>query len=183
MNYPTPQFSTNNIFRRNLACMKTFRARQRFGKRAIDVMSTQELIKKANTATELYKYALDAEGNQDPSQYKPVRVRYAPSPTGEMHIGGLRTALFNYLFAKGNNGTFILRIEDTDKSREVEGADQRIVDVLKWAGLKWDEGVGAQPKDLSQGGTGDFGPYYQSQRIEMYQKFAHTLVENKQAYH
>ncbi len=142
-------------------------------------MSTQELIKKAKTATDFYRYAMDF-GDEE---FKQTRVRYAPSPTGEMHIGGLRTALFNYLFAVKNNGTFILRIEDTDKNREVPESDQRIVDILKWAGLKWDEGVGAQPNDLAEGGTGPLGPYYQSQRLEIYQKWAHALVENKQAYH
>lgn len=111
------------------------------------------------------------------------RVRYAPSPTGEMHIGGLRTALFNYLFAKANKGTFILRIEDTDKSREVPGAGERIVDVLKWAGIKWTEGVGVKENDHKNGGTGPLGPYIQSHRLEKYQKWANALVENKQAYH
>lgn len=71
-----------------------------------------------------------------------VRVRYAPSPTGAMHIGGLRTALYNYLYAKGNGGKFILRIEDTDKKREVEGSTDDIVNSMHWAGLKWHEGPG-----------------------------------------
>mmetsp|Transcript_12991 Transcript_12991/g.21967 ORF Transcript_12991/g.21967 Transcript_12991/m.21967 type:complete len:87 (+) Transcript_12991:238-498(+) len=74
---------------------------------------------------------------------KEVRVRFAPSPTGELHIGGLRTALYNYLFAKSNNGKFILRIEDTDKSREVEGAIDHIIGCLKWAGLQPHEGHGS----------------------------------------
>ena len=69
-----------------------------------------------------------------------VRVRFAPSPTGDLHIGGLRTALYNYLFAKVNDGKFILRIEDTDKNREVEGSIDRIVDCLNWAGIPYDEG-------------------------------------------
>lgn len=69
-----------------------------------------------------------------------MRVRYAPSPTGDLHIGGLRTALYNYLFAKVNNGKFLLRIEDTDKTREVPGSIQRIVDMLRWSGMEWEEG-------------------------------------------
>ena len=73
-----------------------------------------------------------------------VRVRFAPSPTGDLHIGGLRTALYNYLFAKANEGQFILRVEDTDKTREVEGSIDRIVDCLNWAGLSFFEGPGSQ---------------------------------------
>jgi nondiscriminating glutamyl-tRNA synthetase len=149
-----------------------FRARN---KKSVLVASTQELIEKAKSATELYKYYYDKE---DGEEYRETRVRYAPSPTGEMHIGGLRTALYNYLFAKVNNGTFLLRIEDTDKSREVPDADKRIVDDLKWAGLKWTEGVGAQSEN-----EGQFGPYYQSQRLHIYKKWVDSLVENKHAYH
>ena len=74
---------------------------------------------------------------------KKVRVRYAPSPTGMMHIGGLRTALYNYLFAKQHGGDFILRIEDTDKNREVEGSVEDIIKMMKWAGLEWIEGPGS----------------------------------------
>ena len=73
-----------------------------------------------------------------------VRTRYAPSPTGLMHIGGLRTALYNYLFAKQHQGDFLLRIEDTDKNREVEGSTDNIVEMMKWAGLEWDEGPGSK---------------------------------------
>ena len=72
-----------------------------------------------------------------------VRVRFAPSPTGDLHIGGLRTALYNYLFAKANGGKFILRVEDTDKNREVEGSIERIIGSLNWAGLSFDEGPGS----------------------------------------
>ena len=87
-----------------------------------------------------------------------IRVRFAPSPTGYLHVGGLRTALYNYLFAKKNNGTFILRIEDTDRNRYVEGAVEKLIKALKWAGLQYDEGpeVG-----------GEFGPYLQSQRLDI----------------
>ena len=90
-----------------------------------------------------------------------VRVRFAPSPTGYLHVGGLRTALFNYLFAKHNNGKFILRIEDTDQNRFVEGALENLISTLKRMGLYYDEGVDA---------GGDFGPYIQSERKDLYRK-------------
>ena len=88
-----------------------------------------------------------------------VRVRFAPSPTGYLHVGGLRTALYNYLFAKHNNGKFVLRIEDTDRSRYVEGATENLMNTLKWIGLDYDEGPDK---------SGEFGPYMQSQRLEIY---------------
>ena len=88
---------------------------------------------------------------------KRVRVRYAPSPTGMMHIGGLRTALYNYLFAKQHGGDFILRIEDTDKNREVEGSIDDIIKMMQWAGLKWAEGPGSGAQN-----DGPKGPYLQS---------------------
>ncbi len=102
-----------------------------------------------------------------------VRVRFAPSPTGYLHVGGARSALFNFLFARRYNGTFILRIEDTDQSRFVQDALQEIFDSLKWLGLQWDEGpqVG-----------GEYGPYVQSQRIEIYQNHAKMLLESGHAY-
>ncbi len=104
---------------------------------------------------------------------KKVRVRFAPSPTGYLHVGGARSALFNYLFAKHCGGTFILRIEDTDQNRFVEGALKEIYDSLKWLGLEWDEGplVG-----------GDHGPYIQSQRIDIYKKYAEQLLFEGAAY-
>lgn len=102
-----------------------------------------------------------------------VRVRFAPSPTGGLHIGGVRTALFNYLFAKRNKGTFILRIEDTDQNRYVEGAEQYILDALAWCGIHPDEGVGK---------GGDFGPYRQSERRAMYGQYADQLVSDGHAY-
>jgi len=102
-----------------------------------------------------------------------VRVRFAPSPTGPLHIGGVRTTLFNYLFAKKNGGDFILRIEDTDQTRYVEGAEQYIIDSLKWCGLKFDEGVGI---------GGKFGPYRQSERKEIYKQYAWQLVDAGNAY-
>ncbi|MDB0614147.1 glutamate--tRNA ligase [Tenacibaculum dicentrarchi] len=103
-----------------------------------------------------------------------VRVRFAPSPTGPLHIGGVRTALFNYLFAKKYNGTFVLRIEDTDQTRYVKNAEQYIVDALEWCNIPFDEGPGNNEK---------FGPYRQSERKELYQKYADILLEKGWAYY
>ena len=103
-----------------------------------------------------------------------IRVRYAPSPTGEPHVGNIRTALFNWLFARHTNGTFIVRIEDTDVARRVDGALESILDALRWLGLDWDEGP-----DVG----GHYGPYVQSQRLEMYQQAADELVNKGHAYH
>ena len=105
---------------------------------------------------------------------KAVRVRFAPSPTGGLHIGGLRTALFNYLFAKKHGGTFILRIEDTDQKRYVEGAEEYIAQSLKWAGLS--------PEESPEVG-GEFVPYRQSERTKIYQKYAQELLEAGKAYY
>ncbi|MFH0733736.1 MAG: glutamate--tRNA ligase [bacterium] len=102
------------------------------------------------------------------------RVRFAPSPTGYLHVGGLRTALYNYLFAKHTNGKFILRIEDTDRTRLVEGAVENLIDTLKWAGLNYDEGPFVY---------GDCGPYIQSQRLDIYNQYVKILIENKKAYY
>ena len=103
-----------------------------------------------------------------------VRVRFAPSPTGALHIGGVRTALYNYLFAKKHHGTFILRIEDTDQNRLVEGAEEYIMDALRWAGLDPDE---------SPDNPGDYGPYRQSERLDIYRKYAGELIESGKAYY
>ncbi|WP_236974437.1 glutamate--tRNA ligase [Membranihabitans maritimus] len=103
-----------------------------------------------------------------------VRVRFAPSPTGALHIGGVRTALYNYLFAKQNGGNFILRIEDTDQTRFVEGAEEYIKKSLDWIGITPDEGP-------EQGG--DYGPYRQSDRKSLYKKYADQLVEKGHAYY
>ncbi|MEG8988452.1 glutamate--tRNA ligase [Ignavibacteria bacterium 4148-Me] len=103
-----------------------------------------------------------------------IRVRFAPSPTGYLHVGGLRTALYNYLFARKNNGKFILRIEDTDRSRYVEGAVENLIASLKWCGLNYDEGP-----DIG----GAYGPYMQSQRIDIYQKYAQELISKGYAYY
>lgn len=102
-----------------------------------------------------------------------VRVRFAPSPTGFLHIGGARTALFNWLFARGHGGQFILRIEDTDQKRYVEGSLDDIMASLRWLGLDWDEGP-----DVG----GPFGPYVQSERRELYRQWADWLIENGHAY-
>ncbi|MFN4903545.1 MAG: glutamate--tRNA ligase [Ignavibacteria bacterium] len=102
-----------------------------------------------------------------------VRVRFAPSPTGFLHIGGLRTALYNYLFAKHHGGECILRIEDTDQTRFVEGAEENIVDICRWAGMEFDE---------SPEKGGPFGPYRQSERTELYQKYASELLQKGMAY-
>jgi len=103
-----------------------------------------------------------------------VRVRFAPSPTGPLHLGGVRTALFNYLFAKKNNGTFILRIEDTDQKRFIPGAEEYIMESLEWCGMKVDEGV-------REGG--EYGPYRQSERKSIYQKYIQDLLEKGKAYY
>jgi len=103
-----------------------------------------------------------------------VRVRFAPSPTGPLHIGGVRTVLYNYLFAKKNNGKLILRIEDTDQNRFVEGAEKYIVDSLEWCGIKFDESIAL---------GGEFGPYKQSERKEIYEKFVKQLIDNDKAYY
>jgi len=113
-----------------------------------------------------------------------IRVRFAPSPTGPLHIGGLRTALFNYLFAKSRGGKFILRIEDTDQNRFVPGAEEYILEALRWCGLEPDEGVGSKSSyaEASEDEK-EFGPYRQSERKEIYRGFAEKLVESGHAYY
>ena len=108
------------------------------------------------------------------SMSKNVRVRFAPSPTGPLHIGGVRTALFNYLFAKKNKGTFILRIEDTDQNRYVEGAEEYIINALKWCNIPFDEGPGKE---------GVYGPYRQSERKDIYAQYAEQLITSGNAYY
>ncbi|MEE9408878.1 MAG: glutamate--tRNA ligase [Polaribacter sp.] len=103
-----------------------------------------------------------------------VRVRFAPSPTGPLHIGGVRTALYNYLFAKKYNGTFVLRIEDTDQTRYVTNAEQYIIDALDWCNIPFDEGPGKNEK---------FGPYRQSERKDLYKQYADTLIKTGWAYY
>src|SRR4028118_1654095 len=105
---------------------------------------------------------------------KKVRVRFAPSPTGGLHLGGVRTVLFNYLFAKQHGGDFVLRIEDTDQNRFVEGAEQYILDCLQWCGLTPDEGPHT---------GGPFAPYRQSERKHLYRQYADQLIEAGFAYY
>ncbi len=108
-----------------------------------------------------------------------VRVRFAPSPTGYLHVGGARTAFFNYLFAKQNQGQFILRIEDTDQVRSTDESLKMVIEDLLWLGLKWDEGP--NPKDLSD--VGPHGPYRQSQRLSIYKSEAEKLLQSGKAYY
>lgn len=103
-----------------------------------------------------------------------VRVRFAPSPTGPLHIGGVRTALYNYLFAKKHSGTFVLRIEDTDRNRYVKNAENYIIDALNWCNIPYDEGPGKCEK---------YGPYRQSERSDIYKKFADLLIKTGKAYY
>ena len=105
---------------------------------------------------------------------KEVRVRFAPSPTGGLHIGGIRTALYNFLYARNKGGKFILRIEDTDQARRVEGAEEYIVEALKWCGISPDEGPGI---------GGDFGPYRQSERLSIYKEYVDQLIKAGNAYY
>lgn len=102
-----------------------------------------------------------------------VRTRFAPSPSGFLHVGGARTALFNYLYAKARKGKFILRIEDTDQNRSTEESFKTILESMKWLGLNWDEGPGI---------GGEYGPYIQSQRIDIYKKYTDQLIQEKKAY-
>ncbi len=103
-----------------------------------------------------------------------VKTRFAPSPTGYLHVGGARTALFSWLYARHVGGTFLLRIEDTDRARHVEGAADRIAEDLRWLGIDWDEGYGV---------GGDAGPYRQSERLEIYRQHVDRLIEAGQAYY
>lgn len=113
------------------------------------------------------------------SEITSFRVRFAPSPTGYLHVGGARSALFNYLFAKKNKGQFILRIEDTDQARSTEESLKMMIQDLEWLGLNWDEGP--HPDSLKD--VGPFGPYKQSERLEIYQKIATELLEAGRAYY
>ncbi len=113
---------------------------------------------------------------------KEIRTRFAPSPTGELHIGGLKTALFDYLLAKKNNGNFILRVEDTDRKRLVEGAVERMIADLSWGGVKVDEGMQIDKKGtLTE--VGEYGPYTQSERLDIYKKYIDQLIDTGKAYH
>lgn len=107
-----------------------------------------------------------------------IKTRFAPSPTGYLHVGGLRTALYCYLFAKANKGKFILRIEDTDRERFVKGATESLIETLKWVGIEYDEGPDDKGSD-----KGKNGPYIQSQRFDIYKKYADELIEKGHAYY
>jgi glutamyl-tRNA synthetase len=109
---------------------------------------------------------------------KKIRTRFAPSPTGHLHIGTIRTALFPYLFSKKNDGDFILRIEDTDKERSKKEWEEELLKGLDWLGIKWDEGP-----NLSGGYTGDFAPYRQSERGEIYEKYLRKMIDDGSAYY
>src|SRR5258706_13714814 len=102
-----------------------------------------------------------------------MRVRFAPSPTGQLHVGNARTALFNWLLARGHGGTFILRIEDTDFDRSTKASEQTVIDDLRWLGLEWSEGIDA---------GGDRGPYRQSERLELYPDPAQQLPHRRPAH-
>ena len=107
-----------------------------------------------------------------------VRVRFAPSPTGEPHVGNIRTALFNWLYARHMGGSFVVRIEDTDQARKVDGALESILASLRWLGLDWDEG----PEGEDGGFRGDYGPYVQSERLGLYREAVDALVAKGDAY-
>src|SRR6478735_6922976 len=102
-----------------------------------------------------------------------IRVRYAPSPTGHLHIGNARTALFNYLFARSQGGSFIIRIEDTDQKRNIEGGEESQLKYLKWLGIDWDESIDKE---------GAYGPYRQSERLDIYKQYYTDLLNRDMAY-
>src|SRR5688572_24829561 len=108
------------------------------------------------------------------SKLQHVRVRFAPSPTGYLHVGGARTAIFNYLFARHHGGTFILRIEDTDAERSTRESEVSLLEDLRWMGLEWDEGP-----DVG----GPYGPYRQSERLHLYASYANELLASDLAYY
>ena len=108
-----------------------------------------------------------------------VRTRFAPSPTGYLHVGGARTALYNYLYAKKMGGTFVLRVEDTDQERSTEESMRSQLSDLSWLGLDWQEGIQAETLEEK----GKYGPYRQSQRLEIYKKQADKLIEKGLAYY
>ncbi|XP_031626249.1 probable glutamate--tRNA ligase, mitochondrial [Contarinia nasturtii] len=139
------------------------------------INSIKLLLLKRNTKS-VFRYC-STQQSDDCTQNvanKSVRVRFAPSPTGYLHLGGLRTALYNYLFAKANRGAFIVRIEDTDQTRTVKNAQETLFKNLEWAGIKPDESV-------IHGG--DFGPYVQSKRLDLYDKHLKKLISNGHAYY
>lgn len=112
-----------------------------------------------------------------------VRTRFAPSPTGPLHMGNARTALFNYLFAKNQKGVFLLRIEDTDKERSKPEWEKDVLENLEWLGLKWDEGPAFANATAGKPYIGDYGPYHQSKRTQIYKKYLEKLIKEKKAYY
>src|SRR5580698_3023680 len=116
--------------------------------------------------------------NENPS----IRVRFAPSPTGYLHIGGARTALFNWAFARRHGGAFILRIEDTDQARSTPQATRQIIEDLKWLGIDWDHGPDPDAPDVYKTQKGPQGPYFQSQRTELYFLYLQKLIVAGRAY-
>ena len=110
-----------------------------------------------------------------------IRVRFAPSPTGYMHVGNFRTALYGYLFAKKNGGDFILRVEDTDQKRYVKDALEKLIDIIDWADFNYSEGVYIENGKIIQ--KGEFGPYIQSERLDIYKKYAEQLIDSGRAYY
>ena len=102
-----------------------------------------------------------------------IRVRFAPSPTGPLHIGGARSALFNYLWARKNKGKFIVRSEDTDLERSSRESEQNILEALRWLNIQWDEGIEV---------GGEYGPYRQTERLALYQEYTQKLMDKGQAY-
>jgi len=110
-----------------------------------------------------------------------VRVRFAPSPTGNVHVGSLRTALYNYLFAKKNNGTFLLRLEDTDRTRYEEGSVENLLSALYTTGVIPDEGLVLEDGKPAQ--HGEYGPYIQSERLAIYNQYIEKLLEEGKAYY
>ena len=121
-----------------------------------------------------YPFACGDSSHRKVFPFMSVRVRFAPSPTGYLHVGGLRTALYNFLLAKKHHGSFILRIEDTDQSRKVEGATENLIESLRWAGVEFDEGPGKE---------GSVAPYIQSQRLEIYRSHVQQLLDLGAAYY
>src|SRR3954470_5236736 len=111
-----------------------------------------------------------------------VRVRFAPSPTGHLHVGNARTALFNWLFARQKGGTYILRIEDTDVERSEERFEDQLVEDLRWLGLEWDEGPGFGGAVFGKPASGEYGPYRQSERMAIYHEHAERLLAQGKAY-
>ncbi|KAK9368265.1 tRNA synthetases class I, catalytic domain-containing protein [Lipomyces kononenkoae] len=146
----------------------TTRGKISSGSSLLESLSKNDILVPKGNESELHLHRLK---NVHPSG--PARTRFAPSPTGFLHLGSLRTALYNFLLARATKGEFVLRVEDTDQTRKKEGAEQNIYESLKWAGIFWDEG----PVN-----GGPHGPYRQSERLDIYQKYANQLIQSGHAY-